>query len=77
MRYGVPKVLSITNGRPVLVRNLCDSLDIRNIGVRVAESLDVNRLSIVLDSAFQFFQMVCINEGGLNAELRQEYVPAG
>jgi hypothetical protein len=41
----------------VLVRNLCDSLDIRNIGIRVAESLDVNRLSIVLDSAFQFFQM--------------------
>ena len=55
----------------VLVRNLCDSLDIRNIGIRVAESLDVNRLSIVLDSAFQFFQIVCINEGGLNAELRQ------
>lgn len=55
----------------VLVRNLCDSLDIRNIGIRVAESLDVNRLSIVLDSVFQFFQIVCINEGGLNAELRQ------
>ena len=55
----------------VLVRNLCDSLDVRNVGVRVAESLDVNRLSIVLDSAFQFFQIVCINEGGLNAELRQ------
>ena len=35
----------------VLVRNLCDSLDVRNVGVRVAESLDVNRLSIVLDSA--------------------------
>ena len=25
----------------VLVRNLCDSLDIRNIRIRVAESLDV------------------------------------
>ncbi len=36
----------------VLVRNLCDSLDIRNIGIRVAESLDVNRLSIVLDGQF-------------------------
>ena len=55
----------------VLVRNLCNSLDIRNIGIRVAESLDVSSLSIVLDSAFQFFQIMCINEGGLNAELRQ------
>ena len=55
----------------VLVRNLCNSLDIRNIGIRVAESLDVNSLSVVLDSTFQLFQIVCINEGGLNAELRQ------
>lgn len=31
----------------VLVRNLCDSLDIRNIGIRVAESLDVTALVLI------------------------------
>ena len=75
MRYGSTEgVVDHERAEPCLCAIFGDSVDIGDVGVGVAESLDVNGLGIVLDGAFQFFQIVCINEGGLNAELRQSDV---
>ena len=55
----------------VLVRDLSDLLDVRNVGVRVAEGLDVDSLGVVLDRALELCEVVRVNEGGLDAELGQ------
>ena len=52
----------------VLVGNLGNGLDIRDVGVRVAEGLDQDELGVFLDGAFNFFEVAGVHEGSLNPE---------
>ena len=52
----------------VLVGNLRNGLDIRDVGVRVAEGLDQDELGVFLDGAFNFFEVAGVHEGSLNPE---------
>ena len=47
----------------VLVRDLSDGFDVRNVGVRVAEGLDVDSLGVVLDRALELCEVVRVDEG--------------
>ena len=44
------------------VRDLFDRIDIRNIGVRIAERLNEDCLRIFFDCAFHCFQIVNIHK---------------
>ena len=55
----------------VLMRKLRNHVDIRNIAVRVAESLEVDRLGVRSDRAFDFSEIMCIYECRADSELRE------
>ena len=55
----------------MLVCDCRDRIDIRNITVRIAQRLQINSLRVILDCAFQFFQIVCIYKGCCNAVSRK------
>ena len=54
----------------VLVSEFRNSFDIRDVGIRVAERFDKDELRVVLDCAFDFLQVVDVNESRFDAELR-------
>ena len=55
----------------VLVSDGCDSIDIGNIGVGVAQGLQIDSLGVFLNGVFQLGQVVGIDEGGAHAILGQ------
>ena len=55
----------------MLVSDGCDGINIRNITVGVAQSLEVDSLGVGLDSVLDLFQIVSVHKGGGNAELGQ------
>ena len=55
----------------VLVSEFGDSFDIRDVRIRVAERFDKDELRVVLDSAFDFLQVVDVDESRFNAELAE------
>lgn len=55
----------------MLVSDGCDGINIRNITVGVAQSLEVDSLGVGLDRVLDLFQIVSVHEGGGDAELGQ------
>ena len=55
----------------VLVGDGCDGINIRDITVGVAQSLEVDSLGVGLDGVLDLFQIVSVHEGGGDAELGQ------
>lgn len=47
----------------VAVRDLGDRLEVREVGVRIAEGLEIHELGVVLDRVFEGLRVVHINEG--------------
>ena len=52
----------------LLMRELCDGVDVRNVTVRVAERFQIHCLGVRTDGSLDFFQNMCIDEGRFNAE---------
>ena len=52
----------------VLVGNLGNRFDVRDVGMRVAERLDEHELRVFLDGTFDFLQVAGVHERGINAE---------
>ena len=55
----------------VLVRDGRDGVDIGDITVGVAQSFQIDRLGVGLDSVLHLGQIVCVHKGGGDAELGQ------
>ena len=55
----------------VLMRDLCYGVDIRNIRIRVAECFQIDCLRVLADCTLDFCEVVRIDEGRLDAVLRQ------
>ena len=55
----------------VLVCNLRNRINVRDIGVRVAEGLNVDRLGVRANCALKLRKIVCIDKAGLDTELLQ------
>lgn len=55
----------------VLMCDLGDGIYIWNVAVRIAESLEVDELGVVLDCILDFLQIMCINESRINTEFLQ------
>ena len=55
----------------VLVSEFRDGFDIRDVGIRVAERFNEDELRVGLDGAFDFFEVVDVNESRFNAELAE------
>lgn len=55
----------------VLVSNLGDSIDIRDIGMRVAERFDKDKLRVFLDSGFDSLQVMGIYESGFDTKVAE------
>ena len=53
----------------VLVSEFRDGFDIRDVGIRVAERFNENELGVRLDRAFDFLEVVDVDESRFNAEL--------
>ena len=58
-------------GEPVPVGDGCDLIQIWNVAVGVAQSLDVDGPGVVPDSALQLRQIMDVHEGGLDPVLGQ------
>ena len=52
----------------VLVGDFRNSLNVRDVGIGIAESLDQDKLGVVLDGSLNFVQVVDIHEGGIHTE---------
>ena len=59
------------DGQTVLLGDFGNGVDVGNVGVRVAERFKVNDGGVVFDGAFDLCEVVGIDEGGFNAELRK------
>jgi len=55
----------------VLVSDFGDSVDIRNIGMRVAESFDKDELRVFLDGGFDALEIVSVDEGRFDTEVTE------
>ena len=55
----------------VLVSDFGDSVDIRNVGMRVAESFDEDELRVALDSGFHTLEVVSVNESRFDTEVTE------
>ena len=55
----------------VLVGDGRDGVDVGDVAVGVAQSLEVDSLGVGLDRVLDLFQVMCIHEGGGDAELGQ------
>ena len=55
----------------VLMRNLRNCVNIRNIGIRIAERFEIDRLRILTDRALDLCEIVRIDKGCLDAVLRE------
>ena len=56
---------------PVLMGDLRDRVDVRDITVGVAKRFQIDRACVVLDGAFDLCQIVGIHESGFDPVLRQ------
>ena len=59
------------DGQPVLLSDFGNGVDVGNVGVRVAERFEVNDGGVVFDGAFDLGEVVRVDEGGFDAELRK------
>ena len=57
------------NRQTVLLGDLGDSVDVGDVGVGVAERLEIDDRGVVLDGPLDLFQVMGIDEGGLDAKL--------
>ena len=71
IRYGVPKVLSMTSGRPCLCAMAAMASMSGDIAVGVAQGLQIDSLGVGLDGILHLGQVMGVDEGGGNAELGQ------
>ena len=55
----------------VLVSEFGDGFDVRDVGVRVAERFNEDELGVGLDRAFDFLEVVDVDESRFNAELAE------
>ncbi len=55
----------------VLVSDFGDSVDIRNVGMRVAESFDKDELRVFLDGGFDALEVVSVDEGRFDTEVTE------
>ena len=55
----------------VLVGDFGDSVDIRNVGMRVAEGFDKDELRVALDSGFDALEVVSVNESRFDTEVAE------
>ena len=55
----------------VLVGNFSDGVDVGNVGVGVAQRLQIDGLGVGLDGVLHFGQIVSVDKGGGHAELGQ------
>ena len=55
--------------KTVLLGDLGDSVDVGNVGIGVAERLEVDDRSVVLDGTLNLFQVMSIDKRGLDAKL--------
>ena len=53
----------------MLLGDLGDGVDIGDVGVGVAERLEIDDRGVVLDGPLDLFQVMGIDEGGLDAKL--------
>ena len=53
------------------MRDRCDRINVRDVGIRIAERFQIDRLGVLFDCAFDFRKVMRIDEGGLDAELRE------
>ena len=58
-------------GQAVLMGNFCNSIDIGNIAVGIAQGLQVNRPGVFLNGVFHFTQVMGIYKSRVDAESRQ------
>ena len=59
------------DGQAVLVGNLGDGVDVGDVGVGVAEGLEVDEGGVVLDGRLDLVEVVGVDEGGRDAVLRE------
>ena len=52
----------------MLMGELGQRLDVRDIGVRIPQSFQINRLGFRADSLFHLVQIMDVHEGGIHAE---------
>ena len=55
--------------KSVFVCNLGDSVNVRNVTVRVAQCLQIDGSGVFLNSSLNFLQVMCIDKGCLDALL--------
>ena len=55
----------------VLVGDFGDGFEVRQVGVRVAEDLEVNELGVLLDGVLELLRVLGGDEGGGDAVARQ------
>lgn len=55
-------------GNLMLMGELGQRLDVRDIGVRIPQSFQINRLGFRADSLFHLVQIMDVHEGGIHAE---------
>ena len=48
----------------MLMRNLCDCINVRNVTVRIAQRLQIDRTGIFLNGSLYLCQIMCIYESG-------------
>ena len=53
------------------MRDRRDGVDIRNVGIGIAQRFQINRLSVGLNGSCHFFQIVCIHKCRFNAVERK------
>lgn len=60
------------NRHTLLMRNLSNSLEIRNIISRISNSLHINRLSTIINSSRNIIRIISRNELRLNSQPREK-----
>lgn len=58
-------------GQTVFVRNGCERINIRNVGIGIAQRFDIDCLGVRLNGAFHFGRIVRIHKRGCDAVKRQ------
>ena len=68
-KEGSSKCVVDDNRNSVLVGDLRDGVDVRNVAVGISQSLKVNGLCVGLDRSFDFLKVMGVYKSGLDAEL--------
>ena len=59
------------NRQAMFLGNLGNGVDVGDIGVGIAERLEIDDRGVVLDGALDLFQVMSIDKGGLDAKLEE------